>query len=72
MSVRKGQAYEVHTSEKRKWSVPSGRDTNMSRVGQVVLTNRCKAGEQNLQVKQSPRGSARVFCASVGIWHEMK
>ncbi len=56
---------------KEKWSLPSGRDTDMSRVGQVVQTDRCKAGEQNLQEKQSLRGSARVFCASVGIRHEV-
>jgi hypothetical protein len=49
----------------------TSRSQAASRVGQVVPTDRCKAGEQNLQENQSPRGSARVFCASVGIWHEV-
>jgi hypothetical protein len=31
---------------KEKWGVSSGRDTYISRVGQVVPTDRCKAGEQ--------------------------
>jgi hypothetical protein len=59
-------------ARKEKWSVSSGRDADTSRdsrVGQVVPTDLCKAGEQNLQEKQSPRGSARVLCTSVGIRH---
>ncbi len=39
--------------EREKWSMPSGRDTNTSRVGQLALTDRCKAGDQTF------RGSSR-------------
>jgi hypothetical protein len=42
-------------------------------VGQVVPTDRCKAGEQNLQGKQSARGSALSFRASDGgCWGPFK
>ncbi len=33
--------------KEKKWSVSSGRDTDTSRVGQVVPSDRSKAGEQN-------------------------
>jgi hypothetical protein len=33
--------------KRKKWSVSSGRNTDTSRVGQVVPSDRRKAGEQN-------------------------